>query len=81
MVISGSFNNNKKSGLIIIASKENPSPNNEWILRSKNSMQNAAYPGQKPIYVSTEDPIVLKYRIIIYKNDISTINPTTIYQY
>ncbi|MCF8714743.1 PmoA family protein [Joostella atrarenae] len=81
VVISGSFNNNKKSGLIIIASKENPSPNNEWILRSKNSMQNAAYPGQKPIYVSTEDPIVLKYRIIIYKNDISTINPTTIYQY
>ncbi|MDG3580968.1 DUF6807 family protein [Galbibacter pacificus] len=67
--IQGSFNNKEKSGIIIIAGKENPEPNNKWILRSENSMQNAAFPGRKAIKISTRKPLILKYRLIIYKEN------------
>ncbi|EIJ39405.1 hypothetical protein JoomaDRAFT_2426 [Galbibacter orientalis DSM 19592] len=81
MDINGSFNENKKSGVIIIASKENPTPNNKWILRSKKSMQNAVYPGNIPVKISKENPTILKYRMILYKNKISSSLLNHFYQF
>ncbi|HKL30919.1 MAG TPA: PmoA family protein [Tangfeifania sp.] len=65
--ISGSMAvGGKKSGVVIVDHPENPGYPQPWILRAKNSMQNAAWPGNKTIPVSTTGPLVLKYSLIVY---------------
>ena len=65
--ISGSMGKGgKKAGMVIIDHPENPGYPQPWILRSQNSMQNAAYPGNKTIPISTTEPLVLKYSLIVY---------------
>jgi hypothetical protein len=32
-------------------------------------MQNAVYPGREPVKLSTEAPLVLRYRLIIHRGD------------
>lgn len=66
MRMDGTIDQNQKLGVMIIASKSNPKPNNAWILRSSNSMQNAVYPGRKPVPIIIGTPTVLKYRMVIY---------------
>jgi hypothetical protein len=65
--ISGSMGaGGKKTGVVIVDHPENPGYPQPWILRAKNSMQNAAFPGREPVSVSTKKPLVLKYSLIIY---------------
>jgi hypothetical protein len=65
--ISGSMGaGGKKAGVVIVDHPENPGYPQPWILRAKNSMQNAAFPGREPVSVSTKKPLVLKYSLIIY---------------
>lgn len=61
--------NNEKFGVAILAHSNNPGFPNPWILRSKKSMQNAVfpYPGKIPIHLSEQNPTILRYRMIIYK--------------
>lgn len=67
-IISKTPENGKPYGLAIIPSKDNPDYPNPWILRSKESMQNAVYPypGSIPIGLSRESPLVLMYRLVIH---------------
>ena len=37
-----------------------------WILRSRRSMQNVAWPGREAVPLSTKEPIVLRYRLLIH---------------
>lgn len=49
----------------------NPGFPQEWILRDEphlTNMQNAKWPGREPVLLSTETPIVLRYRLLIHKN-------------
>lgn len=65
--ISGSMDQGGgNSGVVIVDHPENPGYPQPWILRAKNSMQNAAFPGNKTISVSTTEPLVLKYSLIVY---------------
>ena len=65
--ISGSMGaGGKKAGVVIVDHPDNPGYPQPWILRSQNSMQNAAFPGRQAVSVSTSDPLVLKYSLIIY---------------
>ena len=65
--ISGSMGaGGKNAGVVIVDHPENPGYPQPWILRAKNSMQNAAYPGNKTIPVSTTEPLILKYSLIVY---------------
>lgn len=65
--ISGSVGKNKSSGgIVIVDHNENPGYPQQWILRNRNSMQNAAYPGNKLIPVSTQNPLILKYSLLVY---------------
>lgn len=65
--ISGSMGKGgKNAGVVIVDYPENPGYPQPWILRAKNSMQNAAFPGNKTIPLSTTDPLVLKYSLIVY---------------
>ncbi|MFW6245985.1 MAG: DUF6807 family protein [Tangfeifania sp.] len=65
--ISGSMGQGgKNAGVVIVDHPENPGYPQPWILRRKNSMQNAAFPGNKTISVSTTEPLVLNYSLIVY---------------
>uniref|UniRef100_UPI003217FA26 DUF6807 family protein n=1 Tax=uncultured Draconibacterium sp. TaxID=1573823 RepID=UPI003217FA26 len=63
--------NGKKGGIVILDNPENPGYPQPWILRSKNSMQNAAYPGNKLISVPTNQFLVLKYSLLVYSGKMS----------
>lgn len=65
--ISGSLGvNGKAGGIVILDNSENPGYPQSWILRSKNSMQNIVWPGRETIDVSTSEPLVLKYSLLVY---------------
>lgn len=65
--ITGGIGVNKsKGGVVIVDNTENPKYPQTWILRAKNSMQNAAWPGHEAVGVSTVEPLVLKYSLLVY---------------
>jgi hypothetical protein len=65
--ISGSVGKNgAQGGIVIIDNPENPGYPQSWILRDRNSMQNAAFPGSRIVAVSTSEPLVLKYSLLVY---------------
>lgn len=71
MNISGSFDKKGQSGIVIWSSLQNPAPNTEWILRKKGSMQNAVYPGRKPVPIPFDEPLILKYSLIVYDGELT----------
>ena len=73
--VSGSVGlNNTKGGIVIVDNPENPGYPQQWILRKRNSMQNAAYPGNNLIPVSIIKPLVLKYSLIVYSGKMNDKN-------
>ena len=60
-----------EGGIVMVDNSQNPGYPQSWILRSRNSMQNAAYPGNTTIPVSTTNPLVLKYSLIVYSGKLS----------
>lgn len=73
--VSGSLlDDNKKGGIVMIDHPENPGYPQSWILRKQRSMQNAAFPGNKTIPISTSKPLILKYSLIIYSGEMSDKN-------
>ena len=70
--ISGSVGkNNSSGGIVMVDHPENPGYPQSWILRKKNSMQNAAYPGNILIPISTQKPLILNYSLIVYSGKMS----------
>ena len=70
--VSGSLEaNNNPGGIVIVDHPDNPGYPQPWILRAKNSMQNAAWPGREPVSVSTTEPLVLKYSLLIYSGKLN----------
>ena len=75
--VSGSvLKNNGKGGVVILDNPKNPGYPQPWILRAKNSMQNAAFPGRNRILMNVKNPLILKYSIIVYEGEISEITKT-----
>ncbi|ALJ06145.1 hypothetical protein APS56_13850 [Pseudalgibacter alginicilyticus] len=75
--ISGPFDQDDNlSGLSILSHPNNPGFPNPWILRSKNSMQNAVYPfpGKKAIPLSETHPTILRYRLLIHRGEANQID-------
>jgi hypothetical protein len=65
--IAGSMGKNGKSaGIVMVDHSTNPGYPQPWILRAKNSMQNAAFPGNGTVPLSTSVPLVLKYSLLVY---------------
>lgn len=65
--VSGSFGANKNNGgIVIVDNPENSGYPQPWILRAKNSCQNAAWPGREAVDLLTTEPLVLKYSLLIY---------------
>lgn len=64
----------KTSGLAILCHSSNPGYPQRWILRRKGSCQNAAWPGRDPVPLSKTKPIVLRYRLITHRGDVTAVN-------
>ncbi len=54
-------------GVIMISHTHNPGHPQPWIIRTEKSMQNAMYPGRVPVMIPPEEPLRLKYRVIVYQ--------------
>lgn len=71
--ISGSFlKENKQGGIVIVSNASNPEPNKNWILRKSASMQNAAFPGKMPVAIPFDKPLVLRYSLIVYQDEMTS---------
>ena len=64
----------KTSGLAILCHSSSPGYPQRWILRRKGSAQNPVYPGRDPVPLSREKPLVLRYRLIIHRGDVTHVN-------
>jgi hypothetical protein len=62
------------SGLAILCHRSLPGYPQLWILRRSGSMQNAVYPGREPILLSREEPLVLRYRLVVHRGDAQQID-------
>ena len=72
MIISGAFlNGEKQGGLAIWSDPSNPAPSASWIIRKTASMQNAAFPGRKPFAIPFDQPLVLKYSLLVFQDGMS----------
>jgi len=72
MDVSGSLAaDGSKAGIVMICHPDNPVYPDPWIIRKNGSMQNPAFPGRQPVAVSNTTPMVLRYRLVIYKGDIT----------
>lgn len=58
-------------GLAILCHPSNPNYPQPWILRRARSMQNAVYPGREPVPLPTEQPLVLKYRLVVHRGNMT----------
>lgn len=71
---------NDEFGFSMMSHKSNPGHPQPWILRRARSMQNAVYPGRKAVALSTEEPLVLRYRIVIHRGQLSADDLHAIYE-
>jgi len=70
--ISGSVGKNgSPGGVLIYAAPDNQSSPQTWILRKKNSMQNAVFPGREPVDVKKGTPLKLSYTLVLYNGKIN----------
>ncbi|RKD89923.1 DUF6807 family protein [Mangrovibacterium diazotrophicum] len=74
--ISGSMarNGNGAGGVIIYADPNNPINTHSWILRSKESMQNAVFPGRYPVQLKQGEPLELNYTVVLYTGKVKERN-------
>jgi hypothetical protein len=73
--LSGNLGGNGRiSGLAILCHKSSPGYPQRWILRRKGSAQNPVYPGRHPVPLSHEEPLILRYRLIIHRGDVNDVN-------
>ena len=69
---TGNFSKDSKiSGLTILCHNSSPGYPQRWILRRKGSAQNPVYPGRYPVPLSTKNPLILRYRLIIHRGKLS----------
>jgi hypothetical protein len=66
--ISGPYGKDGATGGVTILEHPSlPGFPQPWILRRERSMQNPAFPGREPVALSTQTPLVLKYRLVIHR--------------
>lgn len=69
-----------KSGVTIMNHPDNPTPFGGWILRKKNSMQNAVFPGREAYPIHVGQPLLLNYRLIIHPPNWDTRQIESLYE-
>lgn len=65
--VSATYAGEAPSGLAILAHSSGPDYPPPWILRREASMQNAKYPGATPVRLPRDEPLTLRYRLIVHQ--------------
>ena len=72
MNMSGSFlSGGKQGGMAIWSDPTNPASPTSWIFSKVDSMQNAAFPGRTPLAIPFDQPLVLKYSLLVYQDNVT----------
>lgn len=80
MDFSGSFGKIKNTnGIALLCHPDNPLYPSPWILRQKGSMQNAVFPGRERIKLNMDNPLIMRYRLVIHNGDVQTVNLKTLH--
>ena len=75
MDFSGSFGSPEEiSGLTICCHPSTPNYPAPWILRPKTSMQNIVFPGRDRVKIATDQPTILRYRLIVHAGNADDLN-------
>ena len=75
--IAGAFNG-QEAGVRIEDDPANPGyPNNGWLMRHSYAMLNVSYPGLEPVWLKPGQPLVLKYRVILFLGKTAPSGPVT----
>ncbi len=71
--IHGSFADDpaETSGIALLCHPSSDGYPQPWILRDKDSMQNAVYPGRAPVPLSKINATTLRYRIVLHRGSVS----------
>jgi hypothetical protein len=64
--MSATFGEQGPTGLAILQHPSNPGYPQPWILRNADSMQNVKWPGADPAMLPLDEPITLRYRLILH---------------
>jgi hypothetical protein len=57
--------------ITIMCDPDDPRPFHGWILRDKNSMQNAAFPGSEPVKIPIGESLQMKYKLLFHTKSMS----------
>lgn len=79
-ILNPSANKENQSGIVILSYQDSSEDTENWILREKESMQNCVYPGRKTVLVSTSNPTLLRYSLLIYEESMTGQEVQTIYE-
>ena len=70
-------------GLTIFTHPEYPGELQNWIIRDNSngkSMQNAVFPGRVPVTVPRPGPMVLKYGLVVHRENAEAIDLDKLYK-
>lgn len=67
-------------GVAILAHPSNPGSPEAWILRRARSMQNARFPGEVPVRLPTDKPLVQRYQLVIHSGNADDISLNNLHQ-
>jgi hypothetical protein len=71
MDVSGSYGKSGKSGVTVLTHPSTTGFPQAWILRARSSMQNAVYPGRQPVAIPRDQPVILRYRIVLHRGELA----------
>ena len=71
MDVSGTFGSAGKSGVAVLTHPSSTGFPQHWILRARNSMQNAVYPGRHPVAIPRARPVLLNYRVVLHRGELT----------
>jgi hypothetical protein len=67
--VSAHYGAREHGGVAILCHPSSPGFPQRWILRRARSMQNPVYPGRETVPLSTDAPLVLRYRLVVHRGE------------
>lgn len=71
--ITGSLGGaSQPAGICILTHPALPNYPSPWILRASSSMQNAVFPGPEPVTLPMNEPLTLRYRMVVHNGSLTS---------
>src|SRR5262245_59964443 len=76
MDVSGTYGKAGTSGVAVLTHPSTTGFRQHWILRARTSMQNAVFPGQHPVAIPRDRPVILNYRLVMHRGAVAPADVT-----